>query len=221
MRFSPSWPELLVALAIAACGAAARTHSRAAAPEGASGGTPGQDPSLPPAGFGSLRQEQLGVNLATTNLRIRVIPLDERVIRLLAPDAYRSLHDMLDSRTTDILAAARAAGRGDSVALFMVTFFGMQPQTRFNPDDLLIVSQNATFRPIGRVAFTPRFNENELSVREQAAAIYLYEPGIAILRPFTVQYGITVSDAWSQSLNLINAERTRVLARAAASTPQP
>jgi len=215
MRFSRSWLELAALCVAAACGPA---HSAAA--QNGAGPASAQDPSLPPVGFGSLRQDQIGVTLGTPTLRIRVIPLDERVIRLLSPDAYQSLLALRNSRADDIREAVRNAGR-DSAALFMVTFFGMQPQARFNPDDLLIASQNATYRPIGHVAVTPRFNENLLDPREQAAAIYLYEPSVEILRPFTVLYGAAQSDAWSQALNLINAERTRVLARASQAQGRP
>ena len=227
MRYSRSWPEVSAVLVIAACATGAQGQGASAALDPAScaiGSCPvpaEQDPGLVPAGFGSLRQDQVGVNLATPNLRIRVIPLDERVIRLLAPDAYRSLHDMREARAGDILTVARNSGQGDSALVFMVTFFGIQPQTRFNADDLLIVSQNATYRPLGRVALAPRFNEGELNAREQVAAIYLYDRGIALMRPFTVQFGTSSSDAWSNSLNTLNAERTRVLARAASQTSQP
>ena len=179
-----------------------------------------QDPSLPPAGFGSLRQDQVGVVLGTDRLRIRVIPLDERVIRLLAPDAYRSLRDMAASRVADIQRAARARGF-DSSSTFMVAFFALEPQARFSPDDLSITSQNATYRPIGYVAITPRFSENIIEQRGQAAAIYVFEPGIAVLRPFTVSYGTATSDAWGQALELLNTERARVLARASSSSARP
>jgi len=211
MRFSRSCLELLLLTATAAC---AGGHPAVAQNNATAAQQPG---GLPPAGFGSLRQDQVGVNLATSNLRIRVLPLEEEVIRLLSPDAYRSLHEMRESRADDIRAAARAAGR-DSVKVFMVTFFGLQPQTRFNPDDLLITSQNSTYRPIGRVAITPRFNENLVDAREQAAAIYLYEPGVILLRPMTIAYGASVSEAWSATLNLLNSERTRVLSRASTQT---
>jgi hypothetical protein len=210
MRFSRSCLELLLLSAAAACAPAHR-----AAAQSSTAGT--QEPGLPPVGFGSLRQDQVGVNLATNNLRIRVIPLEEEVIRLLAPDAYRSLHEMRESRLAEIRAVSRAAGR-DSVKAFMVTFFGLQPQTRFNPDDLLITSQNSTYRPIGHIAITPRFNANEVDVREQAAAIYLYEPGVVLQRPMTVAYGVATSEAWTATLNLLNTERTRVLSRASTQT---
>jgi hypothetical protein len=210
MRSSRSCLELLLLTAAAACAPAHPATAQSSPAAQTTGG-------LPPAGFGSLKQDQVGVNLSTTNLRIRVIPLDEEVIRLLAPDAYRSLHEMRESRATEIRAAARSAGR-DSVKTFMVTFFGMQPQTRFNPDDLLITSQNSTYRPIGHVAITPRFNENLVDAREQAAAIYLYEPGVILMRPMTVAYGVAVSESWAATLTLLNAERTRVLSRASTQT---
>jgi hypothetical protein len=198
-RFWRSWTSALAPL----CLACAPAH-RAAAQEAT---------DLPPAGYGSLRQDQVGIRLNTPILSIRVVPLDERVTRLLAPDAYRSLHDMRQSRSAEITEAARAAGH-DSVVAFMVTFFGMQPSVRFNPDQLYISSQNVTYRPIGIVPITPRWSENTLEQRQQAAAIYLFEPGIPILRPFTLFYGPQASDAWSEALRQMNIERARVLARA-------
>jgi hypothetical protein len=197
------------------CGPRTAGAQAAPAPAGAA-----QDPSLPPAGYGSLRQDQVGIILATEQLRIRILPLDEKVIRLLAPDAWRSLHDMAASRSADVQRIARDRGF-DSAATFMVTFFGMGPQSRFSPDDLNITSQNTTYRPIGYVAITPRFSENLLDQREQAAAIYLFEPGIAIQRAFTVSYGTASSDAWTQALELLNTERSRVLARASSAQGRP
>jgi hypothetical protein len=210
-----SWLSL-GAIALAACHPGGRGAEAQAVP---AAGPAAQDPSLPPAGFGSLRQDQIGIALGTDQLRIRVIPLDERVIRLLAPDAWRSLRDMAASRSADINRAARARGF-DSVSTFMVTFFALEPQARFSPDDLNI-SQNSTYRPIGYVPITPRFSENVIDQRGQAAAIYIFEPGIAILRPFTVSYGSASSDAWAQALELLNAERARVLARASSAPPRP
>ncbi len=203
-RYWRSWTSILTT-ALMACGPA---HQAAA-----------QDATdLPPAGFGSLRQDQVGIRLATATLSIRVVPLDERVTRLLATDAYRSLRDMRQSRSTEIADAARAAGH-DSVSAFMVTFFGMQPSVRFNPDELYIASQNVTYRPIGIVPITPRWSENTIEQRQQAAAIYLFEPDIPILRPFTLYYGAQASEAWSEALRQMNIERARVLARAQQQQP--
>lgn len=177
-----------------------------------------QGGDLPPAGFGTLRQDQVAVRITTDNLAVRALPLDERVIRLLAPDAYRSLHELALSRADDIAAAARAAGH-DSVFTFVVTYFALQPEVRFNPDQLYVSSQNTFFRPIGIVPLTPRWSEYQVDQRQQAIAIYLFEPGIAVLRPFTVFYGDRSSDAWSGTLRVLDSERARVLSRAQQQQP--
>jgi hypothetical protein len=173
-----------------------------------------QGADLPPPGLGTLRQDQVAVRLGTASLAIRVLPLDERVIRLLAPDAYASLAELQRSRAGEIAAAARRAGL-DSATVFVVTFFAMAPDARFDPDQLYLSSQSAFFRPIGIVPLTPQWSEAQLAQRQQAVAIYLFAPGIAVLQPFTVFYGDQPSLAWESTLRVLDNERARVLARAA------
>jgi len=179
-----------------------------------------QEATLPPPGYGSLRQEQIGIRLGDARLSVRVMPLDEHVTRLLAPDAWRSLRDMKASRAVDIAAAARQEGQ-DSLSAFMVTFFALQPDVRFDPDALIITSQNRTFRPVGIVPITPRFSEGTIEQRQQAAAIYLFDPAIDVSRQMTVEYAGRSSDAWIDALRQLNAERVRVLARASQQQGQP
>ena len=63
-----------------------------------------------PAGYGSLRRDDIVVRFSTGTIEVQVLPLDEQVIRLLAPDTYRSLHALVQSRYDDIAeAASRAA----------------------------------------------------------------------------------------------------------------
>jgi hypothetical protein len=173
-----------------------------------------QDTDLPPVGMGSLRQDQVAVRISTDNLAVRVLPLDERVIRLLSPDTYSALHELVRSRTADIVAAARTAGR-DSAMAFIVTFFALQPQVSFSPDQLYISSQNNFFRPLGIIPLTPRWSEYKIDQRQQAAAIYLFEASIPVLQPFTLFYGDVSSTAWESSISLLASERARALARAA------
>lgn len=178
-----------------------------------------QGADLPPAGFGSLRQDNIAIRLSTPTVALRALPLDERIIRLLAPDTYSSLVELRRSRAGEIASAARAAG-ADSVTVFVVTFFGIQPDTRFEPDQVYISSQNAFYRPIGIVPVSPRWSEGRLDQREQAVALYLFQPSIALLRPFVLYYADRSSDAWEATLRTLDAERSRVLVRAAAQ-PQP
>jgi hypothetical protein len=173
-----------------------------------------QGTDLPPAGFGTLRQDQVAVRMTSGNVAVRVLPLDEHVIRLLSPDTYSSLHQLVESRAADIAAAASAAGR-DSATAFIVTFFALQPQAAFAPDQLYIAIQGNYFRPIGIIPLTPRWSEYRLDQRQQATAIYLFDPSIPILQPFTLSYGDVSSTAWASSVSLLAGERARALARAA------
>jgi hypothetical protein len=191
--------RLVLALVAAGCLAPARLTAQAS--------------DLPPVGYGSLRQDQVAVMITTDNLAVRTLPLDERVIRLLSPDTYSSLHAIAESRATAIAAAARAAGR-DSAAAFVVTFFALQRQVMFNPDQVYISSQGAFFRPLAILPLTPRWSESRLDQRQQAMAIYLFDVSIPVLQPFTVFYGDKSSTAWENSINLLAGERARVLSRA-------
>jgi hypothetical protein len=192
------WPEIAVAAAAALAPAPLRAQAT----------------DLPPAGLGSLRQDDIAIRLVTGDLMVRALPLDERVIRLLAPDTYSALHQLYRSRAADVVAAARAAGR-DSALAFMVTFFALQPQVSFVPDQLYISSQNNFFRPIGILPLTPLWSEGRINQRQQASAIYLFDASIPVLQPFTLFYGDVSSDAWETSISLLASERARVLARAA------
>ena len=166
-----------------------------------------------PAGYGTLRRDDIVVSLATETIEVQVLPLDEQVIRLLAPDTYRSLIQLARSRATD-LADAAARGSTQNPSLVMVTFLGVVPQARFNPEDLTITSRGRLFRPIGIVPLSPTWSSFQLDARQQAAAIYLFEPGISVREQLTVSYQGQSSDAWSHSQRLLDQERARVKARA-------
>jgi len=141
------------------------------------------------------------------------LPLDPQVIRLLAPDTYRSLSELVRSRAADIADAAQRGGT-ERPTLVMVTFLGVVPQARFNPDELNITSRGQLFRPIGVVPLSPTWTSFQLDARQQAAAIYLFEPGISVREEMTVSYQGMSSDAWTRSIRLLDQERARVKARA-------
>jgi len=199
-----------------------RTWAEAAVLAAAAGLAPSplaaQTTDLPPAGLGTLRQDAVAVRITTGNLAVRALPLDERVIRLLSPDTYAALHGLYRSRAADVVSAARAAGR-DSALAFMVTFFALQPQVNFNPDQVYLSSQNNFYRPIAIIPLTPRWSEYRIDQRQQASAIYLFDAAIPVLQPFTFFYGDASSDAWETSISTLAGERARVLARAAQQPP--
>jgi hypothetical protein len=192
-------------LATALAGCAQAQQDTTAIPEDA----------LPPAGYGTLRQESVSLRLGTDVVQIQVVPLDERVIRLLATDTYTSLHRLAESKAELVEAAARRYGvRGPT--LFLVTFFGLQAEARFTPEDLTVGSQNRLFRPLEILPLSPLWSGHQISQRETATAIYVYGDGIQVLDPFTVEYVGIRNDNWEQILRVLDGERASVLARAAA-----
>jgi len=166
-----------------------------------------------PAGYGTLRRDDIAVRLATGTIEVQVLPLDDQVTRLLAPDTYRSLTELVRSRAADLTGAA-VRGSTQNPTLVMVTFLGVVPQARFNPEELTITSRGRLFRPIGIVPLSPTWSSFQLDARQQAAAIYLFDPGISFAEQLAVSYQGLSSDAWSHSLRLLDQERARVRARA-------
>lgn len=179
---------------------------------------PGQASELPPAGYGTLRQDQVSVGLQTDAVQIQVVPLDEAVIRLLAQDTYTSLNRLKESRSDELAQLAARYGIRQP-QLFLVTFFGLQQEARFEPEDLRIMSQNRMFRPLHIIPISPTWSGRQLLQRETASAIYLYDEGVRITDPMTVEYGLVRSSRWEQILRVIDRERAAVLSRAAADRP--
>ena len=80
-------------------------------------------------------------------------------------------------------------------------------------------SRGRLFRPIGIVPLSPTWSSYQLQARQQAVAIYLFEPGISFREQLTVSYQGMSSDAWSRSVRQLDQERTRVRARAQLGPP--
>jgi len=173
-----------------------------------------------PAGYGTLKRDDIVVRFTTGTVEIQFLPLDEQVIRLLATDTYRSLTQLIVSRQDDITAAATRAGM-DQPTLVLVTFYGLVPQARFNPEDLNISSRGRLFRPVGIVPLSPTWGSYQLEARQQAVAIYLFERGISFRETLAVSYQGLSNEAWARALRLLDQERSRVRARAQATPPPP
>jgi len=166
-----------------------------------------------PVGYGTLRRDDIVMRFSTGSVEIQVLPLDEQVIRLLTPDTYRSLVQLIQSRMLDIGEAAQRGGT-ETPTLVMVTFLGVVSQARFNPEDLNITSRGRLFRPVGIVPLSPTWSSYQLDARQQAVGIYLFEPGISVREDMLVTYGGLASISWVRALRLLDQERARVKARA-------
>ena len=209
-------------LAVAACGAApaagggpttarpADTVSagRRAVPDTLAG-------RLGPTGHGSLRQDEVAIQLQTAALQVRAIPLDEAVIRTLAPDSERALRDLVASRRARVDSVARRAGV-PSVRVWYVTFIGLEPETRYSPMDLLVTSAGREFRPLEALPLTRGFGAQRVGQREMQSALYVFDGALDVAQPVVVTYEGAQSAAWGQTLRRVERERALVRSRAAA-----
>ena len=173
---------------------------------------------LPPPGFGSLKQSDLALNVRSDELEVRVVPLDERVTRLLARDAYESLQSLVHSRRASIDSVARMYGIC-APGLALVTFFGGRVGARFDPSTLTLNIRNRIMRPRGVVPFSPRFSAQQLELREQVSAIFLFDELLPVTDDFTFAYQGRQSESWGNKQRLLDRERGRVAARARVTRP--
>ena len=190
------------------------------------GGPPGDGPvpvrdasaAIVPAGFGSLRQDELAIRLQPSGLVVRAIPLHESLIRLLTPDSYRTLHDLRASNELALGDISRRLG-GRPVEPWLVSFHGVEPEVRFSPLDLIITSAGRDFRALDVVALSAGFGEQRLRQRETQTAILVFEAEVDLQQPLTVWFMTERSDHWEQMLPRIERERALVRARASRSEP--
>ncbi len=172
----------------------------------------------PPAGYGSLRQDDLVLRLSTSEIEVRFVPIDPRVTTLLARDSYESLHGLVRSRRRAIDSLASAAGVSQP-GLALVTFFSLRAGARFDPQTLQVVVRNLIFQPLGIVPFSPRFTSQQLEVREQVSGIYLFEESIPVTDDFTISYQGQSSESWSRKRSVLDRERARGASRARIQRP--
>ncbi|MDB4878053.1 MAG: hypothetical protein JWM41_4499 [Gemmatimonadetes bacterium] len=174
--------------------------------------------TLIPAGFGSLKQEEIAIVLQPNGIRVTAIPLDESVIRVLAPDSYRTLRATLEGKRQQI--AQRAAVHGvREPRVWYVTFAGLTPDARFVPTDMTVTSGGRDYRPFDVIGLTSGFGEQRLQPREIQRALLLFGEGLDVSQPVVVAMGSERNAEWSNDrsdsiLSKIEAERAQVRARA-------
>lgn len=175
---------------------------------------------LIPAGFGTLRQDQIAIRVQTLGLTVSAIPLEESVIRTLAPDSYRSLHALRESKNAALAALASRNGL-PGVQAWYVTFFNVQQgEARFDAFDFVVRSAGQDYRPLDALPLTPGFGGGRVAQRGQQSAIYAFDPQIDLNQPLTVASLGQQSTVWGDAtLPLVERERSAVWSRAAAAKP--
>lgn len=212
---------LATALVLVACGTVQPTPVPAQGiPPAGMSGVQGDtlDPNWVPAGFGTLRQDDIALKTSPSNgLQVRAIPLDERIIRLLSPDSYRSLRELQVSKESQLLAI-KERNRLPTYSVWYVSFFALeQGETRFSPQEFIISNTGRDFRPLDMVPLTPGFGEYRLKQREVQSALLVFDGQIDVNQPVTAQLEGTPSVTdWNTVLQRIERERSLVRSRATA-----
>lgn len=172
-----------------------------------------------PAGFGTLRLDDVSVVVQLNGLTVKALPLDESVIRALAPDTYRNRHALAESKAKAIEAIRARLGLPTAQAWHVIYFNEQQGEARYDPHDVLIRSAGRDFRPLDVLGVSTGFDQGRLAQSRQADAIYVFDPAIDLTQPLTVTIGGRASSAWGDIASRLDAERTAVWSRAAARRP--
>ena len=181
------------------------------------------DPNWVPVGFGTLRQDDLALKVSpATGLQVRAIPLDERVIRLLSPDSYRSLRELLSSKDRELLAV-KERNRLPSYSIWYVSFFAQeQGETRFSPQEFIISNTGRDFRPLDMLPIKPGFGEYRLRQRDVQSALLIFDGQLDVNQPLSALMESTPSATdWNRVIQRIERERSLVRSRAAAAPKPP
>ena len=176
---------------------------------------------LIPAGYGSLRREDVSIDFTLQGLTIRAIPLDEAVIRTLAPDSYRALHSLGALRAPELERIRSRLGL-PSIQAWHVAFFNVQQgEARFDPHGMSIRSAGRDFRPLDVVALVRGFDDGRLAQGRTVDAIFAFDPAIALDQPLTVTLAGEQSSVWVDVLQRLERERAAIWSRAAGARKPP
>ena len=178
----------------AGCATASPGDSATAAPAESAGGAT----ELPRALQGSLRQQEITVELRVRGLQLRLTPLDPEITRLTAPDTRRRLESL------------RRSGGG---AAFLVSIFTEEPGgVDFEPRSLLLENRGRVFRPRSIRPLTPGWGER-LQQQRTEQAVYTFDAEVDLEMPLVVEMTGIRSAAWASILPRLDAERARIRAR--------
>lgn len=165
-----------------------------------------------PVGQGQLSLSSATVQLVNGNLEIVFVPLDERVLRLLTKDSYLAMQRLLGEYRTQIDSVASISGVTQP-GIALISFHATAPNTRFDPTLVTLTFHGQQFRPVGWVALSPDFSNEQLDVRQQVQALLLFRRDIPVKEDFTLSYLAATNDDWANRLTRFDSERSRIIGR--------
>lgn len=176
---------------------------------------------LIPAGYGSLRRDDVAIVVQLQGLTVRAMPLDESIIRTLAPDSYQALHVLRESRAPRLDSIRRRLGLA-SIQAWQVSFFNVQQgEARYDPRGVQIRSAGRDFRPLDVLPLVQGFEDGRLAQGRTVDAIFAFDPAVALDQPLVVTMAGQQVAAWTDILPRIERERAAIWSRAAAARKPP
>ena len=174
---------------------------------------------LIPPGFGTLRQEDISLQLQIQGLIVTAVPLEESVIRTLSPDSYAALKANRE-RMSRALDTVRTRLGLPSVQAWFVTFTNAESgEARYDADDVSIRSAGRDYRPLRILPLKPGFGDGRLAQRVRQSAVYAFDPAVDLAQPLMLTAGAVSSSAWGDITQRIERERALVWSRVP--TPKP
>ena len=182
--------------------------------------TPAGDTAvLVPAGFGTLKQDDISIRVRQFGLQVRAIPLDESVIRVLSPDSYRALNDLTRSQAAR-LDEIRRRTAFTQLSVWYVSFFGVEVgEARYSPMELIVTNVGRDFRPLDVIGLSPGFGLQRVRQREVQSALYVFDGQLDVNQPLVLAYETARSSDWASVLERIERERALVRSRVKGTTP--
>ena len=209
-------------VALGACGGTSPGGDPAPVPGVQRPAPPRQDSAttVVPAGFGTLRQDDVAIRMQVGQVQVRAIPLDESIIRVLAPDSYRSLRGLRESRRD---AIERLAGRYllRERNVWLVSFYGLAPDARFSPSELTLTASGRDYRPLEVLPLSSGFGEQRLQQHETQTALYLFPDGVNLSQPLNARMENAQDGSWAETLRRIDQERALIRGRASRGVATP
>jgi hypothetical protein len=196
--------RLFSVLALCACAPSGQAHSQQAA-----------DPMglMPPMGLGSLTQEQISLTISNSQLTLRFEPLNERLLRLLAPDAYRALAGLIASRRDAIDSVSRSSGASQP-GLMLLTVYGRVTDVRFDPTLVGVAVNTRRIDPIGIIPLDANFAQQQLDRQSVGMGLFVFSEELPVYSQMVFSYGSSAAEGWTQKIQTFDRELARVSSRA-------
>ncbi len=203
-------PRLLTALALVAHLTSGAAHTQE---------TPDSSVTMPPMGLGSLKQEQISITILNDQLTVRFEPLNEQLLRLLAPDAYRALSGLIAKNRGAIDSISRYSGASQP-GLMLLTVYANTPDARFDPTLVGVTVNTRRIEPIGILPLDANFSRQQLAVRTVGMGLFIFSEPLPVYSTLVFTYGTAAAEGWASMIPTFDRELARVSARARSQAQQ-